>query len=176
MNDSLDEGLRLNARGDHVADLEDQLAPMQFDGQSAARIDPVPAPFDIRRIDHPLAVVFALSGELDLATAPLLHEQLERTTRVSETVVVDLSGVQFIDSSGLHVLVQAERQLRASGGRLVLVSGPRRVRRIFELTDLVGYFEWSMSVAAALRTACQRPERRRDSSIYVPGPAKLSER
>jgi anti-sigma B factor antagonist len=97
-----------------------------------------------------------LAGDLDLATAQLLHKQLDRAMRGKGTVVIDLSGLRFIDSSGLTVLVRAERQLRASARQLVLVCGPWGVRRVFELTSLDGYFAWSDSPGAALRTARER--------------------
>ena len=68
-------------------------------------------------------------------------------------VVIDLSGLRFIDSSGLRVLVRAERELRDSGGQLVLVRGPRAVRRVFALTSLDRHFAWCDFPSAALRTA-----------------------
>lgn len=127
-----------------------------FEGQAGTRVEPMPAPFDVRRVDHPLGVVLTLSGELDLATVPLLQEQLDRAERGGVAVVIDLSGLRFIDSSGLHVLVRAERRLRASGGQLVLVRGPRDVHRVFELTGLDRLFAWCNSPSAALRTALDR--------------------
>jgi anti-anti-sigma factor len=139
-----------------------------LEGQAGARVEPTPAPFDIRRVDHPLGVVvLTLGGELDLATVPLLQEQLDRAGRGRGAVVIDLSGLRFIDSSGLHMLVRAERQLRASGGQLVLVRGPRAVRRVFELTGLDRYFAWCDFPSAALRTALDR----RIGSRRIPKPA-----
>jgi anti-anti-sigma factor len=124
-------------------------------------------PFDVRHADHPLGAVLTLGGELDLATAPLLQEQLERAIRGEGAVVIDLSGLQFIDSSGLNVLVRAERQMRASGRQLVLVYGSPGVRRVFELTSLDGYFASCDSPGAALRTA----RGRRVGSRRIPKPA-----
>jgi stage II sporulation protein AA (anti-sigma F factor antagonist) len=110
----------------------------------------------VRHADHPLGAVLTLAGELDLVTAPLLQKQLDRAMRGKGTLVIDLSGLRFIDSSGLNVLVRAERQLRASARQLVLVRGPWSVRRVFELTSLDGYFAWCDSPGAALRTARER--------------------
>ena len=138
-----------------------------LEGQAGTRVEPTPAPFDVRRVDHPLGVLLTLGGELDLATVPLLQEQLDRAGRGRGAVVIDLSGLRFIDSSGLHMLVRAERQLRASGGQLVLVRGPRAVRRVFELTGLDRYFAWCDFPSAALRTALDR----RIGSRRIPKPA-----
>ena len=76
-------------------------------------------------------------GELDLATAPRLCAALDaaRTHRVRR-VVIDLTGVDFCDSTGLRALIGASTELRVSGGRLAvacLPSGP--VARLF---DIVG--------------------------------------
>lgn len=138
-----------------------------FEGQAGTRVEPTPAPFDVRRVDHPLGVLLTLGGELDLATVPRLQEQLDRAVRGRGAVVIDLSGLRFIDSSGLHMLVRAERQLHASGGQLVLVRGPRAVRRVFELTGLDRSFVWCDFPSAALRTALDR----RIGSRRIPKPA-----
>jgi anti-anti-sigma factor len=139
-----------------------------LEGQAGTRVEPTPAPFDVRRVDHPLGVLLTLGGELDLATVPLLQEQLDRVVRGRGAVVIDLSGLRFIDASGLRVLVRAERQLRASGGQLVLVRGPRAVRRVFELTGLDRYFAWCDFPSAALRTALDR----RIGSRRIPKPRR----
>jgi anti-sigma B factor antagonist len=55
-------------------------------------------------------------------------------------VVIDLSGVEFFDSAGLHVLLDAQRRLREQGTGLFLRRGPRAVQRVFELTDTAGSF------------------------------------
>jgi anti-sigma B factor antagonist len=104
---------------------------------------------DVGRVDHPCGAVLTLGGELDLATTPVLQEWLAPAMRGTATVVINLSRLSFIDSSGLRLLVQAERQLRDSGGRLVLVRGPRAVHRVFELTSLVSHFEFCDSPSSA---------------------------
>ena len=80
---------------------------------------------------------FALSlyGELDVATAPVLEKQIKRLQWAgAASIVIDLSGLDFIDSSGLHALMLAAR--RAPAGQLSLLRGPRNVHRTFELTGL----------------------------------------
>ena len=76
-------------------------------------------------------------GELDLATAPRLCASLDaaRIHRVKR-VVIDLTGVDFCDSTGLRALIGASRELRVSGGRLAIACLPGgAVARLF---DVVG--------------------------------------
>jgi anti-sigma B factor antagonist len=125
-------------------------------GHGRKGVEPARAALHISRADHPLGVVLTLGGELDLATVPLLQEQLDPAVRGRGAVVVDLSGLRFIDSSGLQMLAQAELKLRASGGQLVLVRGSRAVCRVFELAGLDRHFAWCDSPSATLRTAIDR--------------------
>lgn len=128
----------------NTADPADRrLLSPDLDGQAGTPVDSTPTPFEVRRVDHPLGVVLVLRGELDLATVPLLEEHLNRTKRSGASVVIDLAGLGFIDSTGLEVLLRADRQLRASDGQLVLLSGSRAVYRVFELAGVDGHFEWS---------------------------------
>ena len=57
------------------------------------------------------------------------------------TLVLDLREVTFLDSSGLRMLIQLDRSQREAGGRLVLVQGPRRIARVFELTGMEAELE-----------------------------------
>ena len=82
-----------------------------------------------------------LSGELDLTGAEFLADALEGAERGGAVVVVDLRGLEFMDSSGLHALLLAHARMEEAGGRLVLVQGPRAVRRVFEVTNTEKRFE-----------------------------------
>jgi stage II sporulation protein AA (anti-sigma F factor antagonist) len=84
--------------------------------------------------------VFFVSGELDLAGAPLLQEHLLEAAQaeVSE-VVVDLEHTTYIDSSGLDVLVSAHKRLASSGGELIIRSSTPRSLRLFEIAGLSSY-------------------------------------
>ena len=168
MKGSTDNRLRRDATGDRVADsADDRLVGADLGRRAGMRVQRRPVALDVHHADHLLGAVLTLDGELDLVTAPLLQKQLDRAKRSKGTVVIDLSGLRFIDSSGLSVLVQAERQLHASGGQLVLVSGSPAVRRAFELTSLDHYFAWCDSPGAALRAA----RGRRIGSRRIPRPA-----
>lgn len=87
----------------------------------------------IRRVHEADAVVLALSGELDLSSAQALSRELI-DAEASGRVVVDLSGLKFMDSTGLHTLLSAQRRYEQSGSRLSLLRGPPQVQRVFELT------------------------------------------
>jgi anti-sigma B factor antagonist len=81
------------------------------------------------------AWVLALFGELDLASAPQLEYELAKVESPGTRIVIDLSGLEFIDSSGLHILLNANRRFAQNGDELVLRRGPRAVERLFELTQ-----------------------------------------
>jgi anti-sigma B factor antagonist len=78
--------------------------------------------------------VLRISGEVDISTAPQLRERLRQLD--SRSVVVDLSAMTFIDSTGLGVLVGAFKRLREGGGDLVLRAPTRSTRKVLELTGL----------------------------------------
>ena len=91
---------------------------------------------DVRRAQSDAAVV-ALHGEADLHTAPILRDGLEEAIETGRrVVVVDLTGVSFVDSMMLSVLLGATRQTRERGMEVRIVVDDPNVRRIFELTLL----------------------------------------
>ena len=101
-------------------------------------------------LEHPLTItleasgpetVLALTGELDPHTAPLLQEQIDavRSSAGATTVVLELSGLTFIDSSGLRVVISTQKALAADGGRLVLRGPSETARRLLEITGLVDH-------------------------------------
>jgi anti-sigma B factor antagonist len=82
-------------------------------------------------------VVVKLDGELDLATAPQLDRQLARIEATKVTrVLIDLSGVTFMDSTGLRSIIRAHHFAESNNHRLVLRRGARQVQRLFELTGI----------------------------------------
>jgi anti-sigma B factor antagonist len=87
-------------------------------------------------------VVLAVQGEVDLATAPQLERELTTAlaTPGATGVRVDLSGVEFMDSAGLRVLVAALRTAEDGGRTLTLSSPHERVRRIIQITGLSEVF------------------------------------
>ena len=78
-----------------------------------------------------------LEGELDLAAVPTFEDHLRRVEADRpETIVLDLSELTFMDSSGLRAIVLADERARAHRRRLAIVPGPPPVRRVFEITQL----------------------------------------
>ena len=85
--------------------------------------------------------VIAVSGEIDVATAPQLRECLHRVIAEGDaTVVLDLLGVTFLDSTALGVLVGALKRCRELGGELHVVVADPRIMKIFEITGLTNVF------------------------------------
>jgi anti-sigma B factor antagonist len=94
--------------------------------------------------------VVAASGEIDFATAPRLRDALlQPVMNGSPQIVADLSEVEFLDSTGLGVLVAVLKRARTLGGDLAVVVARERVRSVFELTGL----DAAMTVAASREDA-----------------------
>jgi anti-sigma B factor antagonist len=83
------------------------------------------------------AAVISVSGELDLASSPALEEELERASNSGTSlVVVDLRELEFMDSTGLSVLVRAHQRAAQNGQRFGLVNGSQQVQRLLSLTGV----------------------------------------
>jgi anti-sigma B factor antagonist len=82
--------------------------------------------------------VLAVSGELDLYTAPRLHHELSAALAGDEPphVVVDMSGVSFCDSTGMNVLLAAHRSAVGRGGEVMLACPRSPVRKVLQVTGL----------------------------------------
>ena len=81
--------------------------------------------------------VIALNGEFDLDGVPHVNEQLRRAEATdARQIVLDLTGLEFMDSSGIRLILEAQARSRAAGNRLVLTCGPGPVQRLFDLTDV----------------------------------------
>jgi anti-sigma B factor antagonist len=87
-------------------------------------------------LDDPQQRTVALSGEIDLASAPAVWEAIEPVLEDASCVVVDLSDVRFIDSTGLSVLVRAHRRLGSHGGILIVRSPSETAGRVLRVTGL----------------------------------------
>lgn len=82
-------------------------------------------------------VTVPLNGELDFATAFDVEMKLEQAIRDADEVVVDLSQLDFIDSTGIRTLLEAHQAARRDGVTLRLLPGPDAVQRVFEMTGLL---------------------------------------
>jgi anti-sigma B factor antagonist len=100
------------------------------------------------------AAVLTVTGEIDVATAPRLREHIVTLVNEGETrIVVDLQGVDFIDSTGLGALVGGLKRVRTHGGELAIVCTRPRLLKVFEITGLVRVFEIHGTVDAAVSAA-----------------------
>lgn len=94
----------------------------------------------------------ATTGEIDLHTAPRLQADLaELIQDGSARLIVDLSGVEFCDSTGVNVLLAAMRRAHEQGGSLSLVSPQAAVRKVLGITGLDSVFPVRESVEEAIR-------------------------
>jgi anti-sigma B factor antagonist len=96
--------------------------------------------------DTPLAITptangFAVVGEIDAHTAPDISEAVAQAT--SPSLEIDLSGVDFVDSSGLRALIEAHQRFEASGGSLTLVRPSAVVARLFDISGVGDYLNVS---------------------------------
>ena len=92
--------------------------------------------------------VYTFQGDLDVYHADIVHETLD--TKWTNSLVIDVSGVDFIDSIGLAVLVQMLKRVRANNGNLCLCGLTSAVRTILHLTRLERAFRLYTDVDAAL--------------------------
>ena len=76
------------------------------------------------------------TGEVDAHTAPTLAAAIKRA---GTTVSLDLSGIEFVDSSGLRVLIDEHQRLADAGGALTIVSPSAVVTRLFEISGVSDY-------------------------------------
>ena len=105
---------------------------------------------DVTTHTRPDGVHVELSGELDLATATKLEDELRRVEEDDPPMIVlDLQALSFMDSSGLRALLSADTRSREAGRRFVLVRGDERVQRVLRITRLDERLEIVDSVDAA---------------------------
>jgi anti-sigma B factor antagonist len=93
--------------------------------------------------------VVSVSGDVDLRTSPQLREQLLSVARRDNGLLLDLSGVAYMDSSGVGTMVFVKREVERNGGRMVLIGLQPRVRSVFEITNLDKFFKIVQSVDEA---------------------------
>ena len=99
-------------------------------------------PLELRVEENSGVARLVVSGELDLATAERLEEELKRHERDEpSTLVLDLRELTFMDSTGLRTVIAADARARERGIRLVIVRGPEDVDRVFQVTQMDRHLE-----------------------------------
>ncbi|GIH24943.1 anti-sigma-B factor antagonist [Acrocarpospora phusangensis] len=101
---------------------------------------------------HAGHAVMAIAGEIDLYTAPRLQSEFTRLLEETDPdrVVIDMSGVEFCDSTGMNVLLSALKRLKERGGVLEVAAPRPAVRKILQVTGLDSVFTVHETVPADL--------------------------
>jgi anti-sigma B factor antagonist len=95
------------------------------------------SPFEVTIEQRAGAVHVKMAGELDISTAARLEDDLRRVeAERPELLVLDLTALTFMDSTGLRLLITADSRARAEGRRLALIQGSEMVQRVLRLTRL----------------------------------------
>jgi anti-sigma B factor antagonist len=82
-------------------------------------------------------VTVSLKGELDLSSVGKVQAELQRVEAEGPSLLIlDLSNLTFLDSTGLRAVVTADERARENGRRFVIVRGPDAVQRVFSITRL----------------------------------------
>jgi anti-sigma B factor antagonist len=103
--------------------------------------------------------VVAVSGEIDVYTAPALREKLISLVDDGKyEIIVDMEAVEFLDSTGLGVLVGGLKRVRNHEGWIDLVCTNNRILRVFKITGLSKVFQIHDSVADAVAKHKEEPE------------------
>ncbi len=91
---------------------------------------------------HGDQAIMSVAGEIDLYTAPRLHSELMSALAAGAPLclTVDMAGVEFCDSTGMNVLLAAQRRARESGGDLQLASPRPAIRKVLQVTGLETVF------------------------------------
>ena len=110
------------------------------------------------RADRGGYLIAALSGELGIASAPALREQLLSLLRAASHLIIDLSAVEHADASGLAVLVGSRRRARLLGGSVRLAAPSPEVARVLSATGINQHLDIFPTVRAAITGQPRLPE------------------
>ena len=110
--------------------------PQSSRGQPVHDPLPLTSHFDIVWFQDGARVYLLVFGEVDLASAPHLADQVRRAAQTGLEVIVDLEGTTFMDCAGLGALLEASADVGPA--RLSVTPGPPQVQRLFELAGITG--------------------------------------
>jgi len=106
---------------------------------------------DVKTLEDGQAQFFVLHGSLDLATSPALRAALlEAADREGHSLIVDLTDLEFLDSTGLGALIGAHRRATEKNGSLRLIAQEGQILRLLRITGLLDVFRVYPNVEAAL--------------------------
>jgi anti-sigma B factor antagonist len=114
-------------------------------------------------------------GEVDLVTATRFRDELLRQLAVAKSLWLDLEGVKFMDSSGLHVLVASHRRAALLGGHLVIDQTSTAVERLLEVSGTTALFARAANqVHGGPTVASVDGPRAANGSVAQPDPVRIS--
>ena len=125
-----------------------------------------PPSFELReQVIDACTEIISVTGEIHVSTAPEFARRLDDALTLGKTrVILDMTGVSFIDSTGLSVLLNGLRRVRRARGRLVLVCENPTVLRLFHITKLDDTFEIVANRSLALQKISEAPADGQDSA------------
>ena len=109
----------------------------------------------ITRVKNAAATTLIVSGRIDAEQLPDLRRLVEGEHVID--VVLDLSEVSFIDSSGIHAVVETSKRCAELETRLVVVPGPPAVQRLFDLCGLVEHLQFAAEESPAKKREVPQP-------------------
>ena len=118
----------------------------------------VPMSLDVTTEARDGITLVVLSGELDIYTVSTFRTDLETVDPAASSLVLDLSDVTLLDSSGLGALVSLLNRARAGDGQLGLICPQRRIRRVFEITGLRKAFVFGDDLDSVVAGLAKGPE------------------
>lgn len=118
----------------------------------------VPMSLDVTTEARDGITLVVLSGELDIYTVASFRSDLESVDPAASPLVLDLSDVTLLDSSGLGALVSLLNRARAGNGQLGLVCPQKRIRRVFEITGLRKAFVFGDDYEAVVAALADGPD------------------
>jgi anti-sigma B factor antagonist len=105
---------------------------------------------DVQTDDDGRTHLFALHGDLDVATSPALRAALiDAASAEQQNIIVDLSQLAFLDSTGLGALIGANKRAKEGGGEVRLVAQEGQILRLLRITGLLEVFRVYPSIEAA---------------------------
>ena len=97
-------------------------------------------------------VIITIEGSIDSKTAGYLQSQIMETVAKPKNVLLDLSGVGYISSAGLRILLMIYRHINSKNGKVILVGVSSEIKDVMSMTGFINFFEISDSLQNALNS------------------------